>query len=60
MRTIFLLNQVYDPGTGNNILDYQVKISGLGEGDRSLEWRSANYSLTGFEMVLTRNVAKYF
>ena len=53
------LLQVYDPGANTNILDYQVRITELPLRDRSTMWRKANYSLTGFEMTLTRNVAKY-
>ena len=50
---------MYDPGANTNILDYQVRITELPLRDRSTMWRKANYSLTGFEMTLTRNVAKY-
>merc|ERR1719150_2779917 len=50
----------YDPGAGNTILDYQVVIKELQPADRILPYAEAgNYSITGFEMTLTRNVAKY-
>lgn len=50
----------YDPAAGNTILDYQVAIDPLKIADRTLVYGEAgNYSLTGFEMTLTRNVAKY-
>jgi len=50
----------YDPGAGNTILDYQVVIKELKPEDRILPYAEAgNYSITGFEMTLTRNVAKY-
>lgn len=50
----------YDPAAGNTILDYQVMIDPLAVADRTLVYGEAgNYSLTGFEMTLTRNVAKY-
>ena len=51
--------QSYDPGAGNTILDYQVVIKELKPEDRILPYAEAgNYSITGFEMTLTRNVAK--
>ena len=49
---------MYDAEAGNTILDYQVKVSELSDSDKMTVWREANYSLTGFEMILTRNVAK--
>ena len=49
----------YDPSAGNTILDYQVGITPLADKDRTLVYGEAgNYSLCGFEMTLTRNVAK--
>ena len=50
----------YNPEAGNTILDYQVTISPLKEEDTFLAYGDAgNYSLTGFEMKLVRNSAKY-
>lgn len=50
----------YDPSARNTILDYQISISPLKEQDRILAYGDAgNYSITGFEMKMTRNVAKY-
>ena len=50
----------YDPKAGNTILDYRVDIAAMKADDRILQYGDAgNYSLCGFEMVLTRNVAKY-
>ena len=49
----------YDPEAGNTILDYQVIITDLKKEDKTLQYgESGNYSITGFEMTLTRNVAK--
>jgi len=49
----------YDPTAGNTILDYQVQVVPLKPEDRLLVYgESGNYSITGFEMILTRNVAK--
>ena len=49
----------FDASAGNTILDYQVEIHDLQKKDKILEYgESGNYSITGFEMVLTRNVAK--
>ena len=50
---------LYDPGAGNTILDYQVIINELKPADRIVVYGEAgNYSIAGFEMTLTRNVAK--
>jgi hypothetical protein len=50
----------YDPDAGNTILDYKVVIEPLQVDDTILAYGDAgNYSITGFEMTLTRNVAKY-
>ena len=49
----------YDPSAGNTILDYQVTINDLRQKDKILQYgESGNYSITGFEMKLHRNVAK--
>ena len=49
----------YDASAGNTILDYQVVINDLQPVDKVLAYgESGNYSITGFEMTLTRNVAK--
>ena len=49
----------YDASAGNTILDYQVVINDLRPVDKVLAYgESGNYSITGFEMTLTRNVAK--
>ena len=49
----------YDASAGNTILDYQVTIKDLAAKDKILAYgESGNYSITGFEMTLTRNVAK--
>lgn len=49
----------YDPAAGNTILDYKITIIPLKEEDRILAYGdSGNYSITGFEMKLTRNMAK--
>ena len=49
----------YDASAGNTILDYQVKVNDLQKKDKTLKYGdSGNYSITGFEMTLTRNVAK--
>lgn len=49
----------YDASAGNTILDYQVVIQDLRPVDKILAYgESGNYSITGFEMTLTRNVAK--
>ena len=49
----------YDGSAGNTILDYQVVINDLRPVDKVLAYgESGNYSITGFEMTLTRNVAK--
>ncbi len=48
----------YNPDEGNTILDYKVTITELKPADKIVEYREANYSITGFEMTLTRNVAK--
>ena len=48
----------YDASAGNTILDYQVKVKDLQKKDKTLKWHLKNYSITGFEMTLTRNVAK--
>merc|ERR1712038_1644979 len=42
------------------ILDYKVKLEDLKAADKVLAYGdSGNYSITGFQMTLTRNVAKY-
>ena len=49
----------YDPEQGNTILDYQVSVKDLYQKDKVLAYgESGNYSITGFQMTLTRNVAK--
>ena len=49
----------YDRSAGNTILDYQVKIANLHPKDTILTYGdSGNYSIAGFKMILTRNVAK--
>ena len=49
----------FDPDAGNTILDYQVSIKDLKTEDKILAYgESGNYSITGFQMTLTRNVAK--
>ena len=49
----------YDPTIGNTLLDYQVKIHDLQEKDKTYVYgESGNYSVTGFEMILTRNLEK--
>ena len=49
----------YNPEDGNTILDYQVKVNDLQPKDKILAYgESGNYSITGFEMTLTRNIAK--
>ena len=48
----------FTPGTGNTILDYQVKITELKMEDKTVLYSGENYSTTGFEMTLTRNAAK--
>ena len=49
----------YYPEQRNTILDYQVSVKDLDDKDKSLIYGdSGNYSLTGFQMTLTRNVAK--
>ena len=49
----------YDAAAGNTILDYQVIIQDLNVKDKSLTYgESGNFSITGFEMTLTRNVEK--
>ena len=47
----------YDASAGNTILDYQVVINDLRPVDKVLAYgESGNYSITGFEMTLTRNL----
>ena len=49
----------YDRSVGNTILDYQVQIRNLHPKDTILTYgKSGNYSIAGFEMILTRNIAK--
>ena len=49
----------YNPDEGNTILDYKVTLTDLKPADKVLAYgESGNYSITGFEMTLTRNVAK--
>ena len=49
----------FDPASGNTILDYQISITELKEEDTIFVYGDAgNYSTTGFEMRLRRNVAK--
>jgi hypothetical protein len=48
----------------NTILDYSVEIVPLEEKDKSFSWpfvshHISNYSLTGFELQLQRNIFKY-
>ena len=50
----------YNDTRKNTILDYQVEIYPLKPEDRTYIWLNiGNYSLTGFEMKLTRNYMKY-
>jgi hypothetical protein len=49
----------YNAEEGNTILDYKVIIIPLQPADQVLAYgESGNYSITGFEMTLTRNIAK--
>ena len=49
----------YDASEKNTILDYRVLVKPLKLEDTILIYgENGNYSLTGFEMKLTRNVAK--
>ncbi|XP_040573179.1 glycine receptor subunit alpha-4 [Lepeophtheirus salmonis] len=60
-RMLFDYNTLsYDPLSGNTILDYRIQIKPLKTADRIINYgETGNYSLTGFEMTLTRNMAKY-
>ena len=49
----------YNPEDRNTILDYHVAIKPLSKEDQVFVYGEAgNYSTTGFEMTLVRNVAK--
>ena len=50
----------YNTSEGNTILDYKVSLGNLKPEDLIEQYgESGNYSITGFEMKLKRNVAKY-
>jgi hypothetical protein len=50
----------YDELVKNTILDYSVEIVPLDEKDKTFVWGSiGNFSLSGFEMRLKRNILKY-
>ena len=48
----------FNPETGNTILDYKFTVKPLREEDTLFEYGGLNYSTSGFEMALSRNVAK--
>ena len=50
----------YNMSEGNTILDYQITLGDLKQEDLIETYGDAklNYSITGFEMKLKRNVAK--
>lgn len=49
----------YDETVRNTILDYKVAVQKLREEDRVVLYGVSNYSVTGFEMKLSRHVLKY-
>jgi hypothetical protein len=50
----------YDESVRNTILDYSVEIVPLDEKDKTFKWEGVgNFSLSGFEMRLERNILKY-
>jgi len=49
----------YDESSRNTILDYQVEAKQLRETDRIYLYQGTNYSVTGVEMKLKRNMQKY-
>ena len=62
MKSMVFNNEVlqYDNSRKNTILDYHVEIIPLNEAERIYYWLDiGNYSLTGFQLKLTRNHMKY-
>ncbi|XP_023323455.1 glutamate-gated chloride channel subunit beta [Eurytemora carolleeae] len=49
----------YNEKKRNTILDYLIEVLPLEQSDRILDYSGMNYSVTGFEMRLSRHVLKY-